>query len=106
MELLIILATIYLANKVSITIYDYIILLSNKLRHYKLLKQLKANHPEMKGVAIDNADLLFFGTDREFKAIIMNNNEPADNTTIEDSDKFAIAVDVNDLYDDDEYDDE
>ena len=60
----------------------------------------------MKGVAIDNADLLFFGTDREFKAIIMNNNEPADNTTIGDSDKFVIAVDVNDEYDDDEYDDE
>ena len=106
MELLIILATIYLANKVSIAIYHYIVILSNKLRHYKLIKQVIANHPEMKGVAIDNADLLFFGTDREFKAIIMNNNEPADNTTIEDSDKFAIAVDVNDIYDDDEYDDE
>lgn len=106
MELLIILATIYLANKVSIAIYDYIVILSNKLRRYKLIKQVKANHPEMKGVSIDNGELLFFGTDREFKAIIMNNNEPADNTTIEDSDKFVIAVDVNDEYDDDEYDDE
>ena len=102
MELLIILATIYLANKVSIAIYGYAVILSNKLRHYKLLKQLKANHPEMKGVAIDNADLLFFGTDREFKAIIMNNNEPADNTTIEDSDKFVIAVDEYDRDDEDD----
>ena len=106
MELLIILATIYLVNKLSIAIYGYAVILSNKLRRYKLTKQVIANHPEMKGVSIDNADLLFFGTDREFKAIIMNNNEPADNTTIEDSDKFAIAVDVNDSYDDDEYDDE
>ena len=31
----------------------------------------------------------------------MNNDEPGDNTAIEDNDKFAIAVD--DYYDDEEF---
>ena len=100
MELLIILATIYLANKVSIAIYDYIVILSNKLRRYKLTKQVIANHPEMKGVSIDNGDLLFFASDKEFRSLVMNNDEPGDNTAIEDNDKFAIVVDD---YDDEEF---
>ena len=100
MELLIILATIYLANKVSIAIYHYIIILSNKLRRYKLTKQVIANHPEMKGVSIDNGDLLFFASDKEFRSLIMNNDEPGDNTAIEDDDKFVIVVDD---YDDEEF---
>ena len=54
----------------------------------------------MKGVAIDNGDLLFFASDKVFRSLVMNNDEPGDNTAIEDNDKFAIAVD--DYYDDDE----
>ena len=62
--------------------------------------KLIANHPEMKGVAIDNGDLLFFASDKVFRSLVMNNDEPGDNTAIEDNDKFAIVVDD---YDDEEF---
>ena len=100
MEFLIFLATIYLVNKISITIYNYIQQLRKQYKHRQQAMKLIANHPEMKGVAIDNGDLLFFASDKVFRSLVMNNDEPGDNTAIEDNDKFAIAVD--DYYDDDE----
>jgi hypothetical protein len=100
MELLIILATIYLANKVSITIYDYFKQIRQQYKQQQLKKKLIANHPEMKGIALDNGDLLFFASDKEFRSLVMNNDEPGDNTAIEDNDKFNIVV-VD--YDDEEF---
>jgi hypothetical protein len=99
MELLIILATIYLGNKVFITIYDYYKQIQHQFKQHQLKKKLIANHPEMKGISLDNGDLLFFASDKEFRSLVMNNDEPGDNTAIEDDDKFAIVVDD---YDDDE----
>jgi hypothetical protein len=52
----------------------------------------------MKGIALDNGDLLFFASDKEFRSLVMNNDEPGDNTAIEDNDKFSIAI----SYDDDD----
>ena len=100
MELLILLATIYLGNKISITIYSYIQQLRQQYKQRQQVKKLIANHPEMKGVAIDNGDLLFFASDKVFRSLVMNNDEPGDNTAIEDNDKFAIVVDD---YDDEEF---
>jgi hypothetical protein len=56
----------------------------------------------MKGISMDREDLLFFGADKEFRSLVMNNDEPSDNTAIEDSEKFAIVVDEYDGDDDDD----
>jgi hypothetical protein len=103
MELLIILATLYLGNKLSITIYRYYQLIRQQIKQRQLRQTLIANHPEMKGVSIDDEDLFFFATDREFKSMIMNNNEEGESIAIEDNDKFSIAI-VEADDDDEEFD--
>jgi hypothetical protein len=99
MEFILFLVGLYLINKLGISFYSYYQILSNRYRQRQLRQKLIANHPEMKGVQLDQSDLLFFGADKEFRSLVMNNDEPSDNTAIEDSEKFAIVVDE---YDDDD----
>ena len=57
----------------------------------------------MVNVRLDKADLLFFASDKEFRSIVMNNEEAGSNIAIEDDERFAIAIDDvdEDLFDDD-----
>ena len=57
----------------------------------------------MVNVRLDKADLFFFSSDKEFRSIVMNNDEAGSNIAIEDDERFAIAIDDVDenLFDED-----
>ena len=101
LTILTLLLFVYLTDKAITIGYKYYVQTNNFIKQRQLNKKLIANHPEMKGVSIDNGDLLFFSSDREFKSIIMSNEEEGENIAIEEDERFSIAV--NDAYDDDEY---
>jgi hypothetical protein len=102
-SLLTLLGIIYLVEQVSTIIQRHINNYLTWRRNRQLSNKLKANHPEMKNVRLDQADLLFFSSDKEFRSIVMNNDEAGSNIAIEDDERFSIAIsDVDeDLFDDD-----
>jgi hypothetical protein len=95
-----VLGILYLLDQVVDIIKERIDEIKERQAKNNIARQLIANHPEMKGISLDNGDLLFFASDKEFRSLVMNNDEPGDNTAIEDNDRFAVVV-VDD-YDDDE----
>ena len=100
-DLILFLAAIYLSDKIISIGYKYYQLLRHTYKQRQLNKKLIVNHPEMKGISLQDDDLLFFSSDREFKSIIMSNEDEGENIAIEEDERFSIAV--NDAYDDDEY---
>ena len=92
-SLLTLLGIIYLVEQVSTIIQRHINNYQTWRRKKNISKQLIANHPEMKDVRLDKADLFFFSSDKEFRSIVMNNEEAGSNIAIEDDERFAIAID-------------
>jgi hypothetical protein len=101
--ILYVLGIIYLLDQAVDIIEDRIDEYKERQADNDTAKRLIANHPEMKGVKLgEGADLLAFGTDKDLRKMIMDNNEPGNNIPLQDDSKFnVVVVDSDDLDDDD-----